>query len=256
MNFLKNIFKPKNETANDSGNNGWNSLQNAEAERKEAEKRQMHEDKATMALLYDNPNALFQNEAAEPTESERIELYRKIYNNEIGVRQMRDLLLNIAPPAYTRNGSPEKVFDNLSDSYSANIFRFVNGFDNNAQNPTRLDASIVERTISLYPTPYEFEPVADEMIRQIDEQGSSDNYNQYVKSMIDFKKNIYGKRQEYYYTLEDITSQARQQKHTDDTNRRIEVQQNSPLDYQPPQSDRGYYSPEAQAAFYSNDSEE
>lgn len=102
------------------------------------------------------------------------------------------------------------MFDQLSDKHSRRIFAFVNGISDTTENLQRLSGDIVNTTLSRYPTPIEFNVKANEMLERLAVHNSEAKCQEYARDLEAFKRQLYGKRQEYYEAFQEIERKAAQ----------------------------------------------
>lgn len=221
MSFL-NRFRKTSETAqnpNKSPNN-WELASNADFEAQaqlgahEAQQtaeqlanQARQERKMISALLYD-PSHLNRLDATI-SDREREIVYERLSDGRINEEHKSQILCKILTPFQK---SPERTIDNLSSKHERRILTYLSG--------TGFDywesASIydLQNVLSRFPTPYELAQPEQTFLDQIRTNNSPEKYAEYQEAMESFKRKAYGKRYEYYNTLESLQHKA-EQKHTE-----------------------------------------
>lgn len=141
---------------------------------------------------------------------DRERLYQQINGGGFGPDQQSALLSQIAPPSRAHGGTSEAVFATLDDKHSRRIFAFVNGIPDGAEGLRGISSSIVDATLERYPTPIEFNVKADEMLARLRTNNTEAKCQEYARDLETFKRQLYGKRQEYYEVFQELTEKAKQ----------------------------------------------
>ncbi len=214
---LFNRIRNKTETAPSSAetNNPWENLESssdfsnqtkiasAEADQTNAhlQSQERQERKIIDAFLRGN-NGLSKPDA-NISEYERQIVYDYLANGTITDQQKSNLISNIATPV---DRSPENTIDSMQDKHELRILTYLSG--------TGFDywqsASIYDlrNALNRFPTPYELKSAEENLLNDIREHNSPQKYAEYQEAMANFKQKFYGKRLEYYNSMESLQTKA------------------------------------------------
>lgn len=150
--------------------------------------------KIAACLLTKNYDFLNQDEV-DMSETEGRKFLVKLGSGEIGIDDERELLLHIEDPINIVG--QERMFENISrNGYERWIMAYMAGYD--TTNWGRMDNIDVAKFVHDFPTPIDFEEKGRRFLAGVRPQVSEIEYGAYAAAMTDFKKHVYGKRQEYW----------------------------------------------------------
>ncbi len=211
FNFLRRPNKSKNTSS-------WDNLgtevpfknQNVARDNPETENESSslsRQEKKLAKILISGDYDVFSEPSVEISEQAQKEVFDTINSNKLNLQSESELLQHIAPPSKTENSSPKKVFDNLSSLHEKRLLATFSGvgFDNYQD----IQPSDVENFLSRFPTPIEFVPEARKFLEDIEKNNSPKKYQEYLADMEKFKHKIFGKRQEYFDSLQSLKQKAR-----------------------------------------------
>lgn len=207
--FIERFKKDKNE-GDDGGD--WEDLQREEfaGEKKsaEAENNERQKRKIIAVLLYGDKKYI---EAPDVTlnEGDEDKLLDEIGSGRIGAREERQLLTSIKDPI-SKHGA-EKVYGGMSDDkHQRRILSYMVGGRFDEWDKT--GAPTLEAFRQKFPTPMDFEITSETFLNDIKRSNPDEKYQEYLKDMEAFKKNVYGKRLEYWERIKELNSAAQQKK--------------------------------------------
>lgn len=226
MNFLKNLFNrnKSNETIDNTSEQAqetppsFDEQQAEELAREEAKKvaeRHKHKHKLIHAIALDDANQLFKKLDQSAPDDMRKNVYEKINSGEFSIEKQRQMLSKIKPPMYDNYGAPTRVNEvytklwrsDEENSRPVKIMEYSLGDD---LSYNHADPNHVLTFIETFPTPIDFEETETKLLDQIQEDYGADAVSNYQDSLNDFKHIIYGKRQDYYETLQKLKKEAKE----------------------------------------------
>jgi len=191
-------------------------LANAEAELSQEQLlQQERQERKLIGALHGDINAMKLHDV-NISEQDRSAIYEKLANGEITTSDKSALIRRIVT-LFDR--SPERTMDSLDSKHELRILAHLSGTGFKYWE----SASIydLQNVFEKFPTPYELANTEKTFLDDIREHNSPQKYAEYEQAMDDFKHKIYGKRLEYYNTLESLQAKADQQHSTQ--NARTEV---------------------------------
>lgn len=208
------FFNRLSQHAENSQNqpNQWESLNAAvqlppteiiTAEELNAQNQARQERKIISAFL-GNPQSMHAHDVAI-NDTERMTFYQSLVNGNINQQQKSAFLQNIVTPS---DRSPENVLAKLSDKHERRILAYLSGAGFN--NWEQLSLDHLTTTLQQFPTPYELADVEQNFLNSIQQHNSPEKFLEYQTAMDSFKQKFYGKRLEYYNSLESLQDEANQ----------------------------------------------
>ena len=116
------------------------------------------------------------------------------------------LLNHIAGPDHFIGS--DGVFSSLShDKHQKRILTYMTGEEwDNYNNTSGVN---VENFLKTYPTPMDFENDSTKFLEIIRQSNGEEKFQEYCDAMEDFQNNVYGKKYEYYKTMQEIHQEAK-----------------------------------------------
>ena len=216
---MDNPYKRSNENGNWSKNPS-----------READERQLNANrqqcKIIMAFLdeqngHPNYSILNQFEAPPMPRGGRDIFLNRLTEGQITPENERDLLNAIESPV-ARDGV-ELVMDSLQSKHKLRILGQITRGDEGFSNWYNLDQDDLANFLAKYPLPMDFEDDSARFLSDIESNNSREKRLEYEQAMRDFKKKIYGKRQEYWERLKELHNEA-------DARQRLDPNINRPRD--------------------------
>ena len=178
--------------------NKWDTV----AELADLDPTKRQERKAIACLLYGNqyigePDVRLPDGAEETT-------LEMMSDGRIGPKEERSLLLSIKDPiAFHGIGGVNARLGN--EKHKRRILGYaIAGADGFNNYTNVLGEENVSKFIEKYPTPMEFDAVGENLLRIVGERNTPQKLQEYIGAMTNFKKQIYGKRQEYYDVIKGL----------------------------------------------------
>ena len=181
-----------------STSNKWDAV--AELADLDPSKRQ--ERKAIASLLYGS-QYIGEPDVRLPDGAEETAL-EMMSDGRISPKDERNLLLSIKDPIafHGIDGVNAKLGN---EKHERRILGYaiagVNGFDNYT---SMMGKESITEFIKKYPTPMEFDALGKDLLQRIGEHNTPQKLQEYIGAMTNFKKQIYGKRQEYYDVIKGL----------------------------------------------------
>lgn len=124
---------------------------------------------------------------------------------EMCTKAEKQLLEKIA--SFPDGRSDAEIVERMGDDrHQKRILRYMVDEDWNGYNDA--SGSDVKRFTEMYPTPMDFDADATLFLRRFQRMNTESKYQEYVKSMDDFCKSIYGKKYEYYKAMKSLEKEA------------------------------------------------
>lgn len=117
----------------------------------------------------------------------------------------KDLLSSMKSPVSKKG--PEAVFASLEgDKHQLRILAHHSGLGFN--NYSQASPNALQDFLSHFPTPLDFEAQSEIFLNSIKRGNSPQKVQEYIADMAAFKRNVYGKRQEYYEQIKALEEKA------------------------------------------------
>lgn len=182
--------------------NKWDTV----AELADLDPTKRQERKTIACLLYGN-QYIGEPDVRLPDGAEETAL-EMMSDGRIGPNDERSLLLSIKDPIafHGVNGVNAKLGN---EKHKRRILGYaIAGADGFNNYTNALSEKSISKFIEKYPTPMEFDAVGENLLRIVGERNTPQKLQEYVGAMTNFKKQIYGKRQEYYDVIKALHQKA------------------------------------------------
>ena len=133
-------------------------------------------------------------------------LFYNISNQNITDNNFNYIISQINGPKDTKG--TEKIFYNdiNNDKHSRRILAYATGIGFNSYNTT--DSNTLEAFLNRFPNPFDFDEASEAFLANIRASNPLPKYQEYLKSMHNFKHAVYGKKQEYYEQVKLLQAEA------------------------------------------------
>jgi serine/threonine protein phosphatase PrpC len=212
-NFFEKLKKNSDKGATYQVNNsGWDDLKNINLTTETTEEidpkianAERQRRKITAYLLYEHNPDYISAPDVQLNPDDQNNLREQLADGTITRDDERALLLSMKDPI--RKLGVDGVFGQLSTQkhYLRILAAHTEPGFSNWQHAT---ANSLTNFLILYPTPIDFDAQSEVFLGQVKASNSEDKYQEYVSSMAAFKKNVYGKRQEYWEQIKLLEADA------------------------------------------------
>ena len=204
----KNEFSGRSRRNDGIDTDGWDNLTKnvdssvGQEHNIEEEHKNNQRNIITRVLLYGDYPVLRQRGPIKVRPGDMDTLIKKIADGSVTVDDERMLLGRIASPV-DRSSVGDVASTIVKNSHERKILSYVSSLDLG-----RFDSSYVSSFMDKFPTPIDFEKTKASFLNSIKINNSREKYQEYVRDMDQFCKDIYGKRQEYYERLQELNAAA------------------------------------------------
>lgn len=180
---------------------GWENMEPSQEVDADAE-RQKRKILGAYAL---GINALSEHDVKMGADT-RQDVIESLASGQVSDEKKRDILEHIQDPVQA-NGA-DNVLSAINSKHEKRILAAmgVAGFDN-YENVSTAD---IRAFIGQYPTPMDFQAVADKFLQQVEQYNGPEKRAEYEAAMTSFLHKIYGKKQEYWERMRELDKEADQ----------------------------------------------
>ena len=139
------------------------------------------------------------------TEADREEVLDMMRADKVPVEMERSLLLSIGDPYYFIG--QDGIFSHIQhDKYQKRILGYMTGMRWGEYAYTSGDN--VYDFLQMYPTPLDFEASSRDFLQMVYDRNGRRRAEKYIEPMEEFKKQMYGKKYEYYKAMRELHREA------------------------------------------------
>lgn len=192
-------------------NTGWEEMSGAETlAQRNAARQQRKIIGALMGARDGEPDMRVINlPDVEVSSSTREEFLDKIRSGEIGQDEEKMLLTGILSPV--QKYGAEYIRGRMG-KHELRILGAMTGGSNGFNRWMELGARDLEKFVGIYETPMDFENRSAKFLEEIGDLNGRKKREEYEAAMSKFKKEVYGKRQEYWERIKALNEEARADK--------------------------------------------
>lgn len=186
-------------------------------EQKVEQDAKRQQDKIIATVMRGNTDIIGQHEVMI-RHSDREAFLSAIQSGAYGMPEWRNLISHIAgptnlPPEYRK--TTDQIFAEMSTGKKADasrerqekrILAYMTGLGFEGYNGASGES--VKKFLSKFPEPMDFEEASNAFMHSLSKVNTPAKYQEYEKSMADFKNRVYGKKQEYWEQVKSLQHEA------------------------------------------------